>query len=95
MKPFKKLRGRAILLDVPQRKPSSIELSTKDEELIMQEAMKLWTRLNVFAIGSTVEEIEEGDKVYIRTASLEGAEKIEIDGEVKLLVSEGEVVLIW
>lgn len=97
MSNFKKLRGRAILLNVPQRKKSVIELSAKDEEAMMQEAAKLWSRLTVYAIGDKVEEVAVGDEVYVRTGSLnmETVERIEIDGEIKLLLTEGDVVIIW
>jgi hypothetical protein len=97
MKPFKKLRGRAILLDVPKRKDSGIQLSAKDEDMIMAEAIKMWNKLTVYAVGDKVEEISEGDQVYIRTASLnmEVVERIDIDGEVKLVLNEGDVVIIW
>jgi hypothetical protein len=97
MSNFKKLRGRAILLNVPQRKKSVIELSAKDEEAMMQEAAKLWSKLTVYAIGDKVEEVAVGDEVYVRTAALnmETVERIEIDGEIKLLLTEGDVVIIW
>jgi hypothetical protein len=97
MSNFKKLRGRAILLNVPQRKKSVIELSAKDEEAMMQEAAKLWSKLTVFAVGDKVEEVVVGDEVYVRTGALnmETVERIEIDGEIKLLLNEGDVVIIW
>jgi len=97
MSNFKKLRGRAILLNVPQRKKSVIELSAKDEEAMMQEAAKLWSKLTVYAVGDKVEEVVVGDEVYVRTGSLnmETVERIEIDGEIKLLLTEGDVVIIW
>jgi hypothetical protein len=97
MSNFKKLRGRAILLNVPQRKKSVIELSAKDEEAMMQEAAKLWSKLTVYAVGDKVEEVAVGDEVYVRTGSLnmETVERIEIDGEIKLLLTEGDVVIIW
>jgi len=97
MKPFKQLRGRAILVDVPKRKESSIQLSAKDEDMIMQEAVKLWNKLTVYAVGDKVEEVSAGDQVYIRTSSLnmEVVERIDIDGEVKLVLNEGDVVIIW
>jgi hypothetical protein len=97
MSNFKKLRGRAILLNVPQRKKSVIELSAKDEEAMMQEAAKLWSKLAVYAIGDKVEEVAVGDEVYVRTGALnmETVERIEIDGEIKLLLTEGDVVIIW
>lgn len=97
MSAFKSLRGRTILLDVPQRKKSIVELSAKDEEAIMQEAAKLWNKLTVYAIGDKVEEVKAGDKVYVRTSALnmEIVERIEIDGEIKLVLNEGDVIIIW
>jgi hypothetical protein len=90
-----KLMGRRVLINVPQKKESVLELSAKDEETIMQEAMKLWTKLEVYAIGDTVDKLSPGNKVYITTGSLQNAEKVEIDGEVKLMVSEGDIAIIW
>jgi hypothetical protein len=97
MKPFKKLRGRTILLSVPERKKSGLELSAKDEEAIMQEAAKLWGKLTVYAIGDKVEDVEVGDQVYVRTSALnmEQVERIEIDGEIKLVLNEGDVIIVW
>lgn len=97
MSAFKSLRGRTILLDVPQRKKSIVELSAKDEEAIMQEAAKLWNKLNVYAVGDKVEEVKAGDKVYVRTSALnmETVERIDIDGEIKLVLNEGDVIIIW
>ncbi len=97
MKPFKKLRGRTILLDVPKRKESAIQLSAKDEDMIMQEAMKMWNKLTVFAVGDKVEDVSVGDKVYIRTSALnmETVERVDIDGEIKLVLNEGDVVIVW
>ncbi len=90
-----KLVGRRVLIEVPKKKESVIELSAKDEDAIMQEAMKLWTKLEVYAVGDTVEKVFPGDKVYLTTASLQNAEKVEIDGTIKLMVSEGDIAIIW
>jgi hypothetical protein len=97
MVPFKKLRGRTILLSIPERKKSVIELSSKDEEALMAEAVKMWNKLTVFAVGDKVEEVSVGDQVYVRTAALnlEVVERIEIDGQTKLVLNEGDVIIIW
>ena len=97
MEPFKKLRGRTILLSIPERKKSVIELSSKDEEALMAEAVKMWNKLTVFAVGEKVEEVSVGDQVYVRTSSLnlEVVERIEIDGQTKLVLNEGDVIIIW
>ena len=90
-----KLMGRRVLINVPKKKESVIELTAKDEELIMKEAMALWTNLAVYATGDTVTLVSAGDKVYLTTGSLQTAEKVEIDGEVKLMVSEGDIAIVW
>jgi hypothetical protein len=97
MTPFKKLRGRTILLSIPERKKSVIELSSKDEEAIMAEAVKMWNKLTVFAVGDKTEEVVVGDQVYVRTSALnlELVERIEIDGQTKLVLNEGDVIIIW
>jgi hypothetical protein len=51
----------------------------------------------VYAVGDKVEEVVAGDQVYIRTSSLDMnvVERIDIDGEVKLVLNEGDVIIIW
>ena len=63
----------------------------------MQEAAKLWSKLTVYAIGDKVEEVEVGDQVYVRTSALnmEQVERIDIDGSIKLVLNEGDVVIVW
>jgi len=97
MNPFKKLRGRTILVSVPERKKSALELSAKAEEAMMQEAAKLWSKLTVYATGDKVEEVSVGDEVYVRTSALnmETVERLEIDGSIKLVLNEGDVIIIW
>jgi len=97
MSTFKMLRGRTILVDVPQRKESAIKLSEKDEDQVMKDAMKLWNKLTVYAVGDKVEDVAAGDKVYIRTSALnlESVERIDIDGGVKFVLNEGDVVIVW
>jgi len=95
MNPFKTLRGRRILIEVPVKKESVITLSEKDQDALMYEAMKQWNKLTVYAIGDKVEEIAVGDSVYIPVAQLETAEKVDIDGSVKLMFNEMDIAIIW
>jgi hypothetical protein len=73
----------------------AIAITASDEAAIEAEAMKLWTRLEIYAVGDTVEKLKAGDKVYITTGSLQNAEKVEIDNEIKLMLSEGDIAIIW
>lgn len=95
MKPFKVLRGRRILVEVPVKKESVIKLSTKDDDALMYEAMKQWNRLTIYAVGDKVEDVVVGDLVYIAVGQLEHAEKVDIDGSVKLMLNEMDVAIIW
>jgi hypothetical protein len=95
MNPFKTLRGRRILIEVPVKKESVITLSEKDQDALMYEAMKQWNKLTVYAIGDKVEEIAVGDLVYIPVPQLEQAEKVDIDGSVKLMFNEMDIAIIW
>lgn len=90
-----KLMGRRVLINVPKKKESVIELTAKDQDAIMREAMNLWTNLEVYAVGDAVDKVMSGDKVYITTGSLQNAEKVEINDEIKLMVSEGDIAIIW
>ena len=92
---MKSLRGKRVLLTMPELKKSAVELSAKDEESIMQEAMKKWLKLEVFAVGDEVTDVKVGDKVYVQTYALESGEKIEIDGAIKLMVTENAIAIIW
>lgn len=92
---MKSLRGKRVLLTIPELKKSSVELSVKDEEAIMQEAIKKWLKLEVFAIGNEVTDVNVGDKVYVQTYALESGEKIEIDGSIKLLINDTAIAIIW
>ena len=92
---FKTLRGRRILIEVPVKKESLITLSEKDKDALMYEAMKQWNKLTVYAIGDKVEEIAVGDLVYIPVPQLEQAEKVDIDGSVKLMFNEMDIAIIW
>ena len=92
---MKNFRGRKVLINVPELKKSSIELTAKDEEAIMKDAMKLWSKLEVFEVGNAVEGIRPGAIVYVSTSALASAEKIEIDGSMKMLINDLDVIFEW
>lgn len=89
------LRGTRILLSRPEVKDSGIELSEKDKEMIENDLKKKWSELEVFAVGTTVEDVKAGDRVYVQISALEHAERIEVDGQVKFMVREQDIAIIW
>jgi hypothetical protein len=65
--------------------------------MIMAEAMKMWNKLTVYAVGDKVEDVKAGDQVYIRTSALnlEVVERLEIGGAIKFVLNEMDVVIVW
>jgi len=92
---MKTLRGKRVLVTVPELKKSAIEISAKDEEMIMQEAMKKWEKIEVFAVGDEVDGVNKGDMVYVQTYALESGEKISIDDHMRILVPENAIAIVW
>ena len=90
-----KLQGRRVLVDIPEKKESAIELTEKDKAMIEEEEMKKWTHLNVHAIGVDVTSVVPGDKVYLAISSIQDGERVLINGEIKLMVNEGACAIIW
>jgi hypothetical protein len=92
---MKALKGKRVLITIPELKKAAVELSAKDEESRMMDAMKQWQKLEVFAVGDEVSGIMEGSLVYVQTYALESGEKIEVDGKMRILVPENSVAIIW
>ena len=90
-----KLLGKRVLLSTPKRKESIIELTPETEIAMDEDMIKLWTALEVYAIGTDVTLVKAKDKVYTSVSSLSSAERIVIGDETKLLINEFEVVIIW
>jgi hypothetical protein len=57
--------------------------------------MKKWTRLEVYAVGDDVTTVAAGDSVYVSVNAIKGAEVIEIEETIKLMLSEYDVAIVW
>jgi hypothetical protein len=90
-----KLLGKRILLNIPARKESLIELTPETERQLDEEMIKKWTELEVFAVGEDVTAVVPGDKVYISTSYLQSSERIIIGEETKMMVLEFEIAIVW
>lgn len=92
---MKALRGKRVLITVPELKKAAVTLSEKDEETRLKDAMKQWQKLEVFAIGDEITGIEKGDLIYVQTYALESGERIEIDGKTKILIPDTAIAIVW
>jgi predicted RNA-binding protein with PUA-like domain len=90
-----KLLGKRVLLNKPETKKSTIELSETEKQQIEKELMSKWTTLEVSAVGNEVSTVKPGDKVYVYAHSLRNAEIIEVEEIAKLIVHESEIAIVW
>lgn len=90
-----KLLGRRVLINFPKRPESKIELTPEVESQIEQEMVKKWTHLEVYSIGTEVGHVKTGDKVYVSPEILKSAERIKIGEDIKLMISDYDVSIIW
>ena len=90
-----KLLGRKVLLTIPKRPESVIELSPEVEKQLETEMIKQWSKLEVFETSSDVENIKKGDFIYVSSNVLMTAERITLDEDVKMLINEYDVSIVW
>lgn len=90
-----KLRGNKVLIDLPIIEKSVLDLTPEIEEQIQKENIKKWNKLKVFSVGTETKDIKKGDEVYISRQGLEHGARIDIDGEIKLLVDDYQINIIW
>lgn len=89
------LLGKRILVSRPEMPKSSIELTPEVQAQIDAVNMKMWTKLVVFEVGTDVERVKKGNQVYVPASRLGSAEPIEIDGQIKMMIGENDIAIIW
>lgn len=90
-----KVKGKRVLLNKPVIEKSPIEMTPEIQASIEMDAMKKWTKLVVYAVGEDVEGIKPGDKVYIPKGGLERSDILEVKGELKLMISQMDIAIVW
>jgi hypothetical protein len=93
---FRKLLGRRMYLELPVEPKSSLHLDEESKAALEAEKMKSYGRLRVYAVGSDITDISEGDEVMIDPTSAAKAAKIILseDREV-IMISYFDIAHIW
>ena len=94
-KGYTTLRGTRILLEAPELKDNGLKLDNKTEDAMRQEFAVKLGRLKVYAVGTDVDDIKEGDEVYLQSYALQGAEKLKVADKVMFMVNERDIAIIW
>lgn len=89
------LHGKRVLLNKPQINDLGLELSLETKEQLMQDEMKKYTELEIFAVGDEVADFKAGDLVYVSPTVLAYAEILPIDGDDRIIIREMDITLTW
>lgn len=90
-----KLIGRRVLINIPKRPESVIELTPETERELEMKMIDKWIALEVFAVGADVDSVSVGDKVYVPSSALQNAERIPVDGDTKMMIGEFDIAIVW
>ena len=94
-KGYKQLKGIRVLLSLPKRDDKGIILTPELEEQFNREYAMKMDKLEVYAIGDAVTDIQPGDLVYVPVEELKRGTFVTINDEEKLMVSAMSIALVW
>jgi len=88
--------GRRVYLEFPEEPKSNIILDDESKALLEAERLRRYGRLVVYAVGSDVSDISEGDEIMIDPSSVGKVLKIPLTADKDvLLVSYFDIAHIW
>lgn len=90
-----KLREKLVYLNMPALPERKVEISKELEIQLQQEMAKKFDKLTVFAVASTVEDIQVGDEVFVNPSEVQRATLVEIDGLKRIAVPSYAIMHIW
>jgi len=90
-----KLLGPLILLNLPQINKPTLQLSEELERQWMEKEMQKFNKLEVFAIGTEVTGVEVGDSVTVNPLFIRNAERVNIEGEDKVVIRYPDITIVW
>ncbi len=95
-KPYKKLLGNRIYVDMPKKEESKLIVDDNTKEALQREMLKRMSKLTVFDVGDLVTNIKVGDVILVDPGKLKDAIVIPLSSDKDvLLVSPFDVMHVW
>jgi len=95
-KPYNKLLGNRIYVDIPNKEESKLIVDENTKEALQREMLKKMSRLTVFDVGDLITNIKPGDVILVDPSKLKDAIVIPLsDDKDVLLISPFDVMHIW
>ena len=96
MKPFKKLFGNRVYLEIPKIPESNIVLSEEAQKNWVEQQKLALNRFKVYAVGDTVTSIQEGDEVAVDMPALQRTIVVKLTNEIEVIqVSLFDISMVW
>jgi len=91
---IKEWKSNVVILDKPvfKTKIKNLELSPEAKASMEAELVKEFSKLKVHATGKDVEWIKKGDEVLVTPKTLSYCDTIELDGDVKYVSKEADII---
>ena len=90
-----KVIGPRVILNLPEIKKPSLELSPELEREWMEKQFKQFDKLEVFAVGTDVTEVEPGDMVTVNPLFIRNAERVNIEESEKIVIRYPDITIVW
>jgi len=90
-----KVLGPRVLLTLPELKKPTLQLTEELERQWMEKEMQKLNRLEVFAVGTDVTEVEVGDSVTVNPLFIRNAERVTIDGVERIVIRYPDITIVW
>lgn len=88
--------GRRVYLEIPEEPKSNIILDEESKALLEADRLRKWGRLTVYAVGTDISDLAEGDEIMIDPSSVSKVLKIPLTADKDvLLVSYFDIAHIW
>lgn len=98
-KPFRKVCGSRVLIERPlpidEKTAGGVILAGNDLKQAEAEAMDRWTKLTVFAVGESVDDLKEGDQVYLPISAIKMSDVIVFDKKEYMIVRRDAIAIIY
>ena len=95
-KPFKKLFGNRVFLEIPEVPKSKIIISEASQKEWIEEQKMTLNKFTVYAVGDVVTTIKEGDVVAVDFNALERSKVLRLTKDVQVIpVAIFDISLLW
>ena len=95
-KPYNKLLGNRIYVNVPKKEESKIIVDENTKEELQRQMLKKMSKLTVYDVGDIVTTVKVGDTVLVDPGKLKDAMVIPLSDEKDvLLVSPFDIIHVW